>query len=371
MATYTFSAYDLNALVIDGDDPFLYTSERNADALEQSMIYVEGDTSSGGVGGMVFPDLPPEPSEPTVLVTVTDDDTHASDPAHETGGAATLSDELTIMGTTYPAGSVVSFEYSYVLTPLFGMPEDEITIYVMTINGDVVGFASSAPLEPDTPYFIGSGGSDQPHVPYTNLAVVCFEAGTLIATPRGEVAIRDLAPGDLVLTRDNGAQPLAWAGGMCVAGRGNAAPVRIRAGTFGATRDLIVSQQHRLLLRHGAEECLVAAKALIDGRTILRESRPRVRYIHLMTERHEVIIANGVAAETLLPGPMALSWLAPRDRARVAGIAGDGPYPAARPIIKPGRWKRLVTPRGRDMRAPGLPSPVPDHGAPRQPWEGR
>ena len=40
----------------------------------------------------------------------------------------------------------------------------------------------------------------------------------------------------------------------------------------------------------------------------------QVSYIHLMTERHEVIFAEGVATETFWPGPEALRGLSPADR---------------------------------------------------------
>ena len=39
---------------------------------------------------------------------------------------------------------------------------------------------------------------------------VCFHAGTRILTPNGPHRVQDLAPGNLVLTRDHGAQPLLW-----------------------------------------------------------------------------------------------------------------------------------------------------------------
>ncbi|HLQ19262.1 MAG TPA: Hint domain-containing protein, partial [Tabrizicola sp.] len=45
-----------------------------------------------------------------------------------------------------------------------------------------------------------------------NLIIVCFTAGTQIITDRGAVAVEALAAGDLVLTRDNGMQPLRWVG---------------------------------------------------------------------------------------------------------------------------------------------------------------
>ncbi|WP_305884600.1 Hint domain-containing protein, partial [Limimaricola litoreus] len=42
--------------------------------------------------------------------------------------------------------------------------------------------------------------------------VICFTAGTRIATPFGPRRAEDLAVGDLVLTRDHGPQPLRWTG---------------------------------------------------------------------------------------------------------------------------------------------------------------
>ena len=53
-----------------------------------------------------------------------------------------------------------------------------------------------------------SGNTDTGFV--TLNSVPCFVAGTMIRTPRGEVPIETLQPGDLVITRDDGAQPLRW-----------------------------------------------------------------------------------------------------------------------------------------------------------------
>lgn len=42
--------------------------------------------------------------------------------------------------------------------------------------------------------------------------IICFAAGTRIETGRGDRAAEDIAVGDLVLTRDNGLQPVRWTG---------------------------------------------------------------------------------------------------------------------------------------------------------------
>jgi len=136
----------------------------------------------------------------------------------------------------------------------------------------------------------------------------CFLAGTLIATPSGPRAVETLAAGDEVTTRDNGARPLVWTGSRTVDGTGDFAPVRIAAGVLGATRDLVVSPQHRMVVRGwraeliaGHEEVLVAAVHLVGGRGVTRAPMRRAAYHHIMCAEHEIVFAEGVETETLDP----------------------------------------------------------------------
>lgn len=49
---------------------------------------------------------------------------------------------------------------------------------------------------------------------------------------------------------------------------------------------------------------MIAAKKLTDMRGIHQDTRPgQIRYFHILCDAHEVIFAEGVPAETLLPGP--------------------------------------------------------------------
>ncbi|MEM7319157.1 MAG: Hint domain-containing protein [Pseudomonadota bacterium] len=141
-----------------------------------------------------------------------------------------------------------------------------------------------------------------------DLGPTCFTPGTLIQTPTGARRIEFLRAGDYVTTRDRGPQPVLWAGGQSVAGKGKFAPVRIAAGTLDATRPLLVSPQHRLLIRgwraemyFGADEVLVPALHLVNGTTIKQVERKSVTYLHLMFSQHEILSANGVLSESFLP----------------------------------------------------------------------
>ena len=210
----------------------------------------------------------------------------------------------------------------------------------------------------DSALMIGEGA-------FTSTAPPCFTAGTLIATPDGPRPVEDLAPGDLVMTLDHGPQPLRWHAATHVAAsrlakQPNLCPVQIRAGALGPgvpARDLSVSQQHRMLVRSriaqrmfGAEEILVAAKHLIGlpGVTLGTPEGP-VSYHHLVFDGHEVIDAEGAAAESLYLGAQALRSLSPAARAELAALFPDllrrlaegESLPAARPLVAGKRGRRM------------------------------
>ncbi len=154
----------------------------------------------------------------------------------------------------------------------------------------------------------GGGLSDSAFV--TINSVPCFVAGTLIATPHGEVSVENLQPGDLVMTHDHGPQPLRWIGRRRVQASGSHAPIRIAPDTFGAHRELLVSPLHRVLIRDalaellfGEGEVLVAAKDLVNDHSVRRVEGGEVEYVHILFDAHEVVISEGLATESFLPGP--------------------------------------------------------------------
>lgn len=222
----------------------------------------------------------------------------------------------------------------------------------ITLNADgtltIVGDADTETV--NFTYKVNNGGgngiSDVAFV--TINQVPCFVAGTRIATPDGMAAVEALAPGDLVLTKDEGAQPLRWSGRRLVPAEGDFAPICIAAGTFGLHGELWLSPQHRVLVRDplaellfGDAEVLVAAKDLVNGTTVTRVEGAMVEYVHILFDRHQVIWSEGLASESFLPGPQAMRSF---DAPMVAEIralfpeldpaTGHGYSPAARRLLR-------------------------------------
>lgn len=154
---------------------------------------------------------------------------------------------------------------------------------------------------------------------------VCFTAGTLILTEGGDQRIETLSVGDKVMTVDRGLQPIRWVESSALPPerlRENPAmrPVRIKAGSLGTgqpERDLLVSQQHRILVRgpkvellFGAHEALVAAKHLCSWPGIsIDTSDDTVEYFHILLDNHEILTAEGAMAESLYLGEESLHTL--------------------------------------------------------------
>lgn len=137
---------------------------------------------------------------------------------------------------------------------------------------------------------------------------ISFARGTVITLATGQQrAIEDLIHGDKILTRDHGGQPIRWIGGTTLRAVGAFAPVVISAGCMGNTGDLIVSQHHRMFLYQRSRkaglptaELFVQAKHLVDGDKIFLRPGGFVDYFSLVFDRHEIIYAEGVPAESLL-----------------------------------------------------------------------
>lgn len=214
-------------------------------------------------------------------------------------------------------------------------------------------------------FFAADGVTEIGTLSYFNIekVIACFTPGTRIATAQGERAVESLRAGDLVLTRDRGYLPLAWAGrrdltAAEVAAEPSFRPVRIAKGALGQgmpARDLIVSPQHRMLMTgpraqlfFAEHEVLVPAVHMLNWPGVTRVEEPAAfSYLHVMFDDHQIICANGAWSESFQPGPASLGGIGAAQSREILtlfpGLAGGTAYPAARMTLK-AHEARLLTP---------------------------
>ena len=141
----------------------------------------------------------------------------------------------------------------------------------------------------------------------TLYTVTCFASGTLIRTATGDVAVEDLAVGDLVVTASGAHRPITWLGHRTVeCARYPRAheilPVRITAHAFGENRparDLVLSPGHSVAVDL-LGEALIPASSLVNGSTIRQEKVERVTYWHVELESHDLLLSENLATESYL-----------------------------------------------------------------------
>lgn len=273
-----------------------------------------------------------ENSSKTVDVLANDEDS--------TGGTLTITHingQAVVAGdsVTLATGQTVTLNADGTLTITTDADEEEISFTYAISNDD--------------------GNTDTGFI--TVNTIPCFVAGTMIRTPDGDVPVENLRPGDLVLTHDNGPQPVRWAGRRTVAAKGDLAPIRIQAGTFGSHGELMVSPQHRVLIRDnlaellfGEAEVLVSAKDLVNDKSIRVLSGGKVDYVHILFDQHQVIYSQDLATESFLPGPQTTKCFERKIVDEICAIfpeldpeTGLGYSPAARRILRSYEARVLVT----------------------------
>lgn len=216
------------------------------------------------------------------------------------------------------------------------MAPDGDRVEILMIRHEAAGADYALPLSPLAPrvdYTLIDARDDVAGIRLADVVCVSFAAGTMITLPGGaQRPIEALAQGDRVLTRDHGAQPVRWIGKATLRARGAFAPIVIAAGTLGNHADLVVSPHHRIFIYQrgprrlgGTAELLVQAKHLVDGDRVTRRMGGYVDYYSLVFDRHEIIYAEGIPAESLLVTDATVSLLPPElsaeVRARFPGLS--------------------------------------------------
>lgn len=313
-------------------------------------------------------------------------------------GSQRLAGAQTIDGVNYAGNTRVEAEYT--LTLLDATTGKTYTVVAFNVNNSnpryatVEGLAFIGPPKAwppvNTPLTViaATEGPRQndPNFEYQDYVAPCFTPGTRIATPDGPRPVENLRAGDLVLTLDHGPCPVRLAlrtrlSAAQLRAAPNFVPVVIAQGSMGdglPERDLLVSPQHRMLLRGPLCELLFAEPEVLAAASHLpwaRTARPQdvahgVEYIHLLFDRHEILLAEGAATESLPLAPMICDRAPPglltQLRAAIPDLGQPGGTPwqnAARPILR--RWEvtALTARPDAPRNAPHPATPTPRHPA--------
>jgi hypothetical protein len=213
--------------------------------------------------------------------------------------------EFDTLGTIAPvidgfqSGDIINF-YGLTYDPADRITFDGTTLQVIQNGTAVIQMTMSNvqagvqfQLQADTDLW---GGTD---------IVACYAAGTRIMTERGEVAIEDLREADRVVALHPGrTAPVRWIGWRDIDLRDHprpwdVQPVRVRAHAFGEgrpRRDLVLSPDHAVFL----DGVLIPVRYLLNDTTIVQENRAEATWYHVELDRHAVILAEGLAAESYL-----------------------------------------------------------------------
>ncbi|NOD64366.1 MULTISPECIES: Hint domain-containing protein [unclassified Ruegeria] len=284
-------------------------------------------------------------------------------------------DDLTQTGVvTNLDGSVtidtgaIYLEESYSLSKPGG---GTIDVFRVEVEGNLVGYITSEPLVAGTTYSFVRSNVTPTNAPDTSdptaiIDVPCFVAGTRITTPDGPVSIEDLHVGDFVVTADNGPQEIRWIGSRVLdatdlAARPKLLPIRIAAGSLGKglpERDLLVSPQHRMMLRSpiavrmfDSAEVLVPAHKLVGIPGINVDVMAQdVVYFHILFDQHEIIYSEGAPSESLFTGAQAMASIHSDARAEILELFPELAQPnyipqPARQIPDKGRRARALVSR--------------------------
>ncbi len=204
-----------------------------------------------------------------------------------------------------------------------------------SVAGGTLTLSSGAALDVGAGYTTANFGFSGDGHGGTLIGVVCYARGTRLLTADGERPVEDLRPGDTVTTLSGGEAAIRWVGRRRVdvarhAAPASVRPVRIAAHAFGdglPRRDLLVSPEHAIFV----DGVLIPARRLLNGGSVTQDSPATVEYFHVELDRHDVLLAEGLPAE---------SYLDTGNRTMFA----NAPVTALRPSAEPTRAAEACAP---------------------------
>jgi plastocyanin len=256
---------------------------------------------AGTVAGQLMSDV--ETELPFSRVTITDPDE---------GAIETVTITLNVDGVPSDANGILSGA---------GLTETAPGIYTLTAGTPaavtaalqalvftpaVLDLPPGSEAVADMTLSVGDGTANAPTTDTTTSVVIvpCFAAGTRIATPRGAVAVERLREGDTVLTVSGKPQRIQWIGCRTLDCNRHISPervkpIRIAPHAFGENRPrraLLLSPDHSVFV----DDVLIPIKHLVNDTTVTQIDVATVTYYHLELPRHDVVLAEGLPAETYL-----------------------------------------------------------------------
>lgn len=192
-----------------------------------------------------------------------------------------------------------------------------------------------------------AGGVVRGTLVFTGVIHHCFTKGAMIETPSGPMPIENLQVGDLVETKDHGAQQIRWIGSSIITGETLAQfpemrPIRINAGALGDNETQLVSPAHRMLLNNwqaetlfGKPEVLASARSLINDHSItVAHDINEVEYFHVLFDNHEIIHVDGAWSESFHPSGLGNDPASRATRAEVLALFPDLDDQAQKPTAR-------------------------------------
>jgi len=148
-------------------------------------------------------------------------------------------------------------------------------------------------------------------------------AGAQLRTPCGPRRIENVRKGDLIVTRDNGLQPvrMVWSRTFTaaeLAADPSLAPVVLKPRAIGPMmpqRDVRLGSGHRVLIpgwrlldMPETKACLVTARDLagISDDAFVDRCGSEVTYYNVVFDSHQVFCASGLPVESFLPSPVTM-----------------------------------------------------------------
>jgi len=236
--------------------------------------------------------------------------------------------------TTLTIGDIAQFQGTVELSA-----ENQIVVTGVSLNSvanGLVTFSDGSTLDVVP---AGDGGNivaetlsydDETLIDATHTSAPCFCTGAQIATEAGDVPVEALRAGMVVRLASGGVAKVVWVGHRDVRCDRHPRPhdvwpVRVHAGAVAPgvpRRDLLLSPDHAVAVAGH----LIPVRHLLNGATVVQEPAETVRYHHVELARHDLLLAEGLAAESYL------------DTGNRAAFAGGGPALALHPAFSRSIW---------------------------------